>query len=50
MTIELPEDKGTYRLLITLNHAKRLDIGRLGAFDLVLDFSDFKTAKPPNTD
>ena len=38
MDMELPEDKGTYILLVSLNQAKRLEIGRLGAFDLVPGF------------
>src|SRR5512139_3339944 len=38
MDIELPEDKGTYILLVSLRQAKRLEIGRLGAFDLVPGF------------
>ena len=38
MDIELPEDKGTYILLAYLSQAKRLEIGRLGEFDLVPGF------------
>ena len=38
MDVELPEAKGTYILLVSLNQAKRLEIGRLGAFDLVPGF------------
>ena len=38
MDIELPEDKGTYVLLAGLNQTKRIEIGRLGAFDLVPGF------------
>ena len=38
MDVELPETKGTYILLVRLNQAKRLEIGRLGAFDLVPGF------------
>ena len=38
MDIELPEDKGTYILLARLNQAKRLEIGRLGEFDLIPGF------------
>ena len=36
--MELSEAKGTYILLVSLNQAKRLEIGRLGAFDLVPGF------------
>ena len=42
MTIELPEAKGTYILLASLSQAKRLEIGRLGPFDLVPGFSWFR--------
>lgn len=38
MEIELPEAKGTYVLLASLSQAKRMEIGRLGAFDLVPGF------------
>jgi Uri superfamily endonuclease len=38
MEIELPEDKGTYILLAQLSCAKRVEIGRLGEFDLVPGF------------
>jgi Uri superfamily endonuclease len=41
MDIALPEDKGTYILLAQLSQAKRLDIGRLGEFDLVPGFYAF---------
>ncbi|HOX55490.1 MAG TPA: GIY-YIG nuclease family protein [Candidatus Paceibacterota bacterium] len=35
---DLPEDKGTYVLIAFVPRMKRLEIGRLGAFDLVPGF------------
>jgi Uri superfamily endonuclease len=36
--MELPEDKGTYILIVAVAEMKRLEIGRLGVFDLVPGF------------
>ena len=38
MDIALPEEKGTYILHARLNQSKRLEVGRLGEFDLVPGF------------
>ena len=32
--MDLPEDKGTYVLIASLAQMKRLEIGRLGTFDI----------------
>ena len=42
MDIELPEAKGTYIVLASLSQTKRLEIGRLGAINLVPEFSRFR--------
>jgi Uri superfamily endonuclease len=36
--LDLPEDKGTYILIASLAQMKRLEIGSLGAFDIVPGF------------
>lgn len=36
--MELPEDKGTYTLIVSVAQRRRLEIGRLGAFDIVPGF------------
>jgi Uri superfamily endonuclease len=33
--VELPEEKGTYILIVSVAQTKRLEIGRLGVFDLI---------------
>ncbi len=38
MALELPEERGTYILLAHLSEMKRLEIGRLGAFEFVPGF------------
>jgi Uri superfamily endonuclease len=37
-TMELPEEKGTYILIVSVSQMKRIDVGRLGAFELVPGF------------
>jgi Uri superfamily endonuclease len=36
--MDLPEDKGTYILIVSVAQMKRLEIGRLGTFDVVPGF------------
>jgi Uri superfamily endonuclease len=36
--MDLPEDKGTYVLIVSVTQMKRLEIGRLGTFDVVPGF------------
>jgi Uri superfamily endonuclease len=36
--MDLPEDKGTYVLIASVAQMKRLEIGSLGAFDIVPGF------------
>ncbi|MBI4661446.1 MAG: GIY-YIG nuclease family protein [Verrucomicrobia bacterium] len=36
--MDLPGDKGTYILLVTVSQMKRLKIGRLGSFDIIPGF------------
>jgi len=36
--VELPEDKGTYILIVSVAQMKRLEVGRLGAFDVIPGF------------
>jgi Uri superfamily endonuclease len=36
--VELPEDKGTYALIVSVAQTKRLRIGRLGSFDILPGF------------
>ena len=36
--MDLPEDKGTYILIAFVARMKRLEIGSLGAFDIVPGF------------
>jgi len=36
--MELPDDKGTYILIVSVEQMKRLEIGRLGVFDVVPGF------------
>jgi len=36
--VELPEDKGTYILIVSVAQMKRLEVGRLGVFDVVPGF------------
>ena len=36
--IDLPDEKGTYVLIASVSQMKRIEIGRLGAFDLVPGF------------
>jgi Uri superfamily endonuclease len=36
--VELPEDKGTYILIVSVAQMKRLEIGRLGVFDIIPGF------------
>ena len=38
MTMDLPEAKGTYVLIASVAQMKRLEIGRLGAYDIVPGF------------
>jgi len=36
--VDLPEDKGTYILIVSVKEMKRLEIGRLGMFDIIPGF------------
>jgi Uri superfamily endonuclease len=36
--VQLPEDKGTYILIVSVAQMKRLDVGRLGVFDIIPGF------------
>ena len=36
--VELPEDKGTYILVVSVAQMKKLEIGRLGTFDIIPGF------------
>ena len=38
MTTDLPEVKGTYVLIASVAQMKRLEVGRLGAYDIVPGF------------
>ena len=38
MRMDLSEAKGTYVLIVSVAHMKRLEIGRLGTFDIVPGF------------
>jgi Uri superfamily endonuclease len=38
MAMDLPEAKGTYVLIASVGQMKRLEIGRLGAYDIVPGF------------
>lgn len=35
MAVDLPEANGTYVLISSVGHMKGLEIGRLGAFDII---------------
>lgn len=39
--MDLPEDKGTYVLIVSVTQMKRLEIGRLGTFDVVPGFYSY---------
>jgi len=34
--MELPEDKGTYILIVVVTQTRRLQVGSLGKFDIIL--------------